>query len=90
MAYNTKVVEPLRAKLADSTVDQLLNALALVWGTEAVLVLEACAGSTPNKPRTRCCAPRDEMLDGFLAEHPPRTRGRPPQSRGPRRNNSKA
>ena len=39
MAYNTKVVEPLRATLPDWTVDQLLNALALVWGTEAVLVL---------------------------------------------------
>jgi AcrR family transcriptional regulator len=38
MAYNTKVVEPLRATLPDWTVDQLLS-LALVWGTEAVLVL---------------------------------------------------
>jgi len=90
MAYNTKVVEPLRATLPDSTVDELVNALALVWGTEAVLVLrDVCRLDTEHAKDTMLRAAR-WMLEGFLAEHPPRTRGRPPQSGGPQRKNSKA
>jgi AcrR family transcriptional regulator len=90
MAYNTKVVEPLRATLPDSTVDQLLNALALVWGTEAVLVLrDVCRLDTEQAKDTMLRAAR-WMLDGFLAEHPPAKRDRAPEIRGRRPSNSKA
>jgi AcrR family transcriptional regulator len=73
MVYNTKVVEPLRHELPDVTIDQLINALALVWGTEAVLVLrDVCRLDTEEAKATMLRAAR-WMLDGFLAEHRPRT-----------------
>ncbi len=69
MVYNNKVVEPLRHTLADATVDQIVNALALVWGTEAVLVLrDVCRLDTEEAKATMLRASR-WMLDGFLAEH---------------------
>jgi AcrR family transcriptional regulator len=69
MVYNTKVVEPLRHELPDETIDQLINALALVWGTEAVLVLrDVCRLDTEQAKDTMLRASR-WMLDGFLAQH---------------------
>jgi AcrR family transcriptional regulator len=74
MAYNSKVVEPLRGRVPDTTIDQLLNALALVWGTEAVLVLrDVCRLDTEQAKTTMLCAAR-WMLDGFLAGNPPSQR----------------
>ncbi|MCU1461202.1 MAG: TetR/AcrR family transcriptional regulator [Acidimicrobiales bacterium] len=74
MVYNAKVVEPLRGHLPDAVVLELLNALALVWGTEAVLVLrDVCRLDTEDAKDTMLHAAR-WMLDGFLAEHPPRKR----------------
>ena len=74
MAYNRKVVEPLRGYLPDTTIDQLLNALALVWGTEAVLVLrDVCRLDTEQAKATMLSAAR-WMLDGFLAGNPPSQR----------------
>ena len=69
MVYNTKVVEPLRHELPDVAIDQLINALALVWGTEAVLVLrDVCRLDTEQAKDTMLRASR-WMLDGFLAQH---------------------
>jgi AcrR family transcriptional regulator len=74
MVYNTKVVEPLRHELPDVAIDQLINALALVWGTEAVLVLrDVCRLDTEQAKDTMLRASR-WMLDGFLAQHQPRKR----------------
>ena len=74
MVYNTKVVEPLRHELPDVTIDQLVNALALVWGTEAVLVLrDVCRLDTEQAKDTMLRASR-WMLEGFLAQHQPRKR----------------
>jgi len=74
MVYNTKVVEPLRHDLPDVAIDQLINALALVWGTEAVLVLrDVCRLDTEQAKDTMLRASR-WMLDGFLAQHQPRKR----------------
>jgi AcrR family transcriptional regulator len=73
MVYNTKVVEPLRDELPDVAIDQLINALALVWGTEAVLVLrDVCRLDTEQAKHTMLRAAR-WMLDGFLAQHLPST-----------------
>jgi hypothetical protein len=70
MAYNSKVIAPLRGSLPDETVDQLLHALALVWGTEAVLVLrDVCRLDTDDAKVTMLRAAR-WMLAGFLADHP--------------------
>jgi AcrR family transcriptional regulator len=74
MVYNTKVVEPLRHELPDVAIDQLINALALVWGTEAVLVLrDVCRLDTEQAKDTMLRASR-WMLDGFLAQHQERKR----------------
>ena len=55
-------------------IDQLINALALVWGTEAVLVLrDVCRLDTEQAKDTMLRASR-WMLDGFLAQHQPRKR----------------
>jgi AcrR family transcriptional regulator len=71
MAYNAKVVEPLRRELPAETVDQLINALALVWGTEAVLVLRDVCGLETSQAKDTMLHAARWMLDGFLAEHPP-------------------
>ncbi|HEV7525868.1 MAG TPA: TetR/AcrR family transcriptional regulator [Acidimicrobiia bacterium] len=87
MVYNNKVVEPLRRTLPDATVDQILNALALVWGTEAVLVLrDVCRLDTEEAKATMLRAAR-WMLDGFLAEHhaPTQSTGRPIRGKPGRR-----
>jgi AcrR family transcriptional regulator len=68
MAYNSKVVEPLRAELPDASVDQLVNALALVWGTEALVVLrDVCRLDADDAKDTMLRAAR-WMLAGFLAD----------------------
>ena len=68
MLYNSKVVEPLRGDLPDEIVDQLLNALALVWGTESVVVLrDVCRLDLDESKATMLRAAR-WMLDGFLAD----------------------
>ena len=68
MAYNSKVVEPLRADLPDASVDQLVNALALVWGTEALVVLrDVCRLEVEDAKGTMLSAAR-WMLAGFLAD----------------------
>jgi AcrR family transcriptional regulator len=86
MVYNRKVVEPLRDDLPDGAVDQLLNALALVWGTEAVLVLrDVCRLDTDEAKDTMLRAAR-WMLDGFLAQHPPSRTKRKPAPKNRRSN----
>jgi AcrR family transcriptional regulator len=37
LRWNSKIVEPLRGQLSDNQLSDLLGALALVWGTEAVI-----------------------------------------------------
>jgi AcrR family transcriptional regulator len=81
MEYNSKVVEPLRDQLPDDTVDQLVNALALVWGTEAVVVLrDVCRLDSDQAKDTMLRAAR-WMLDGFLADHASQRTGRGPGAR---------
>jgi AcrR family transcriptional regulator len=77
MRWNTKALEPLRDELPAPMLKQLTNALALVWGTEAVIVLrDVCRLDTEAAKHVMLNAAL-WMLDGALAEHgDPRATGR--------------
>ncbi|MEX2586795.1 MAG: TetR/AcrR family transcriptional regulator [Actinomycetota bacterium] len=67
MRWNAKALEPLRDQLPEPTIDQLVNALALVWGTEAVVVLrDVCRLDVEEAKRVMLNAAR-WMLEGALA-----------------------
>jgi hypothetical protein len=69
MRWNVKALEPLRDQLPAPIIEHLTNALALVWGTEAVVVLrDVCRLDTENAKSVMLNAAR-WMLQGALAEH---------------------
>jgi AcrR family transcriptional regulator len=69
MAWNAKVVEPLRGRLTDDEVDELANALALVWGPEAVIVLRDVCRLDPDAAKATMLRAAHWLLAGALAEH---------------------
>lgn len=69
MRWNAKALEPLRDQLSAPIIEQLMNALALAWGTEAVLVLrDVCRLDVDDAKSVMLNAAR-WMLQGALAEH---------------------
>jgi AcrR family transcriptional regulator len=76
--WNAKALEPLRGELSPAALKRLTSALALVWGTEAVIVLrDVCRLDTEAAKDVMLNAAR-WMLRGALAEHRdgPATTGR--------------
>jgi AcrR family transcriptional regulator len=68
LRWNSKVVEPLRGQLSDGQISDLLGALALVWGTEAVISLRDVSRlDTDDAKRVMLTAAR-WMVQGALAD----------------------
>ena len=66
--WNTKIVEPLRGRVPDEPFNDLLGALNLVWGTEAVIALRDVGRlDTDTAKRVMRNAAR-WMLKGALSE----------------------
>jgi len=69
MRWNAKAIEPLRGKLPDPLFDDLLAALALVWGTEAVLALRDAARLDVKDAKRVMRRAAQWMLRGALSEN---------------------
>lgn len=69
MQWNAKAIEPLRGKLPDPLFDDHLAALALVWGTEAVLALRDAARLDVKDAKRVMRRAAQWMLRGALSEN---------------------
>jgi AcrR family transcriptional regulator len=85
MRWNAKALEPLRGQLPAPAVEHLLNALALVWGTEAVLVLRDVCRLDIDKAKSVMLSAARWMLQGALAEHGSALKRSDPSQRGRRK-----
>jgi len=68
MRGNAQVLEPLRDELPPPLIDKLTNALALVWGTEAVIVLRDVCGLDVDEAKDVMLSSARWMLQGALGE----------------------
>ena len=85
MQWNAKALEPLRRELSPRALKQVTNALALVWGTEAVIVLrDVCRLDTASAKTVMLNAAR-WLLAGALAEHCDRAKSKRSRSHRPKR-----
>lgn len=69
MRWNAKALEPLRDRLPAPIIEQFMNALALVWGTEAVIVLRDVCRLDVDVAKSVMLNAARWMLQGALAEH---------------------
>ncbi len=69
--WNAKVLEPLRHTLPDEFLDELLGALSLVWGTEAVISLRDVGRLSADDSKRIMLKAALWMLRGALADAPP-------------------
>jgi AcrR family transcriptional regulator len=66
--WNSKIIEPLRGQLPDDLLHDLLGALTLVWGTEAVISLRDVGRLNTDDAKRVMLAAARWMLQGALAD----------------------
>jgi AcrR family transcriptional regulator len=66
--WNAKVVEPLRTTFPAPFVDELMSALSLVWGTEALITLRDVARLDTDDAKQVMLHASRWMLQGALAD----------------------
>jgi hypothetical protein len=68
MQWITKALEPLRGQLPAPVMDQLTSALALVWGTEAMITLRDVTRLDVDDAKAVMLTAARWMLRGALLE----------------------
>ena len=66
--WNDKIVEPLRGNWPDPLIEDLKSALALVWGTEALITLLDVARLDPDNAKRVMLTAAKWMLNGAIAD----------------------